>query len=382
MPGNSHAGEGHFQDALKQFEGVDLPSVADQQLNLDQYQNVGDYSGQLENALNLGSSSMEGISVDPRLAQTQMDVLDQLSQTGQMGMTAAEQAALRDAQRQASAMAQAKTAQIQDNFARQGMGGSGGDLAAQLLAAQSGADRASQASNDVIQNAGDKALNARMQAASLAGNMSNQEFGQKSEVAKAKDYINQFNTQNQQAVQGRNVANQNQGQMFNLNKNQGISNQNTGLKNQQQQFNKGLLQQNFQNQIQKAGGSAGVMQNYGNLAATNQNNADAAQAAMMGDLIKGGAMIAASDKNLKKNIKEVDASSFLDALVPSEYDYKDEKHGEGKQIGIMAQDLEKVAPQMVEEHEDGKYIDYNKAGGPLFASLAALHDRLKKLEGK
>ena len=55
--------------------------------------------------------------------------------------------------------------------------------------------------------------------------------------------------------------------------------------------------------------------------------------------------------------------------------------GEGKQVGVMAQDIEKEVPQMVQDTPEGKVVDYNKAGGPILASMASLHDRLKKLEG-
>lgn len=245
------------ENALSQWTGLNAPDIASQQLNLANFQNAGDYQAALEAAQGMGPSAMEGIQVDPRLAQAQMDALQQISQTGQMGMTPGEQAALRDAQRQAAAMAQAKTAQIQDQFARQGMGGSGASLAAQLQAAQSSADRASQNSNQIAQSAEQNALNARMQGASLAGQMSGQQFGQQSDVAKAKDYINQFNTQNQQNVQQRNVAAGNAAALRNLTNKQSIANQNTGVQNAQQEHNKGLIQQQFNNQTALASGRAG-----------------------------------------------------------------------------------------------------------------------------
>jgi hypothetical protein len=88
-----------------------------------------------------------------------------------------------------------------------------------------------------------------------------------------------------------------------------------------------------------------------------------------------------SDINAKKDIEPFDASAFLDDLTPTKYRYKDPKDGEGKQVGVMAQDVEQEVPQMVEDTPEGKMLNYNKAGGPIFASLADLHDRLKRLEG-
>lgn len=257
------------ENALSQWSGLTPPSIASQELNLADFQNVGDYQAALEQAQAMGPSAMEGIQTDPRLAQAQMDALSQLSETGQMGMTPGEQAALRDAQRSAAATAQAKTAQIQDNFARQGMGGSGADLAAQLLAAQAGADRASQNTNAIAQSAEKNALDARIKGAGLAGQMQNQQFGQQSDIAKAKDYINQFNTQNTQNVQQRNVAAGNAAALRNLTNKQSIGNQNTALRNSQQEHNKGLAQQQFNNQIGVASGKAGQYAGIANQA--NQN---------------------------------------------------------------------------------------------------------------
>lgn len=96
------------------------------------------------------------------------------------------------------------------------------------------------------------------------------------------------------------------------------------------------------------------------------------------------AAMAFSDKRLKKNIKEFDAEKFLDQLSPSQYDYIDEKLGKGKQVGVMAQDIEKHVPQAIIETEIGKAVDYSpaKMGGPILASLSSLNKRLRQIEGK
>lgn len=63
-----------------------------------------------------------------------------------------------------------------------------------------------------------------------------------------------------------------------------------------------------------------------------------------------------SDKNLKKNIKEVnDALSIINRLKPRYYDFKrDEKYQDlhlpkGAHYGLLAQELEKVLPELVQE---------------------------------
>lgn len=97
-----------------------------------------------------------------------------------------------------------------------------------------------------------------------------------------------------------------------------------------------------------------------------------------------GMLAMMSDERAKKNIKpgDTDAKAFMDKLQPKGYDYKDPANGQGHQLGVMAQDMEKAAPNLVKETPEGKMIDYSQAGGHLMASIGDLNARLKALEGK
>ncbi len=256
---NRQAAQDAQQQALGLYGSLRAPSVAEQQLNFQQYQNAGNYNPLMEQQMQQGPNALAGIQTDPRLVQAQMSALNQLSTTGQMGMTPAEQAALNQAQQQAAAQAQAKNAQIVDQFARTGMGGSGAQLAAQLANSQGSAQMLANNSNQVMAQSGQ-----------LGGQMQGQEFGQKAQIAAAQNYINQFNTQNSQQVQAANTAAANQAALRNLNNQQNVMGQNTQLGNQQQQYNKQLLQQQYQNQLARASGMAGQYQGIAN---TQQQNA-------------------------------------------------------------------------------------------------------------
>lgn len=258
------------QQALEQWTGLQAPGIADQQLNLQQYQNAGNLSPQQEALVQQGPNAMAGISTDPRLLQAQMSALSQLSTTGQMGMTPGEQAALSQAQQGASAQAQAKSKAILEDFARRGMGGSGNELAAQLQNAQSSAQQLSNNSNQIAQNAQQNALQAMAQAGQLGGQIQGQQFGQQADIAKAQNYINQFNTQNSQQVNAANTQAANAAALRNLTNQQNIMGQNTQLSNQQQQYNKQLIQQQFNNQAALAAGRSGQ---YAGIAQANQQQA-------------------------------------------------------------------------------------------------------------
>ncbi len=96
-----------------------------------------------------------------------------------------------------------------------------------------------------------------------------------------------------------------------------------------------------------------------------------------------GAAKLASDEGLKANIKDGDkaARRAMESLSAKTYNYKDEKFGRGSQLGIIAQDLEKVVPDAVVNTPEGKMVHAGKLGGANTAMIAALGRRLLKLEG-
>jgi hypothetical protein len=134
-------------------------------------------------------------------------------------------------------------------------------------------------------------------------------------------------------------------------------------------------------------------------AAYNSNSAKKAEGAkMLNQLIQyynaavareGGQQY--SDKNLKEEIQysDKDVTSFLDRLKPASYDYKEEvrndpRASKDRQIGVMAQDLEKskLGKESVSQGDKGKIVDYKDLQPKMLASLASLNNRLKKMEGK
>lgn len=100
----------------------------------------------------------------------------------------------------------------------------------------------------------------------------------------------------------------------------------------------------------------------------------------------GGVFSSMSDERVKTDIAPASTKlyEFLDKLGSHEYAYKDPKHGEGRRISPMAQELESsdAGKEFVFETKDGKAVDYGKGFGTMLASQAALHKRLKALEGK
>lgn len=362
------------------YKDVDLPSYEELQAELTGLVNSGEMTPEQAQAVLQQQSEFSGITLDPKLKQAQMEALAQLQEIGQnKGLTAMDRAQLAEIQGEEATQARGAREAILQNAAARGMGGSGLEIMAQMKNAQDSATRQSGRDTQVAGLAQQRALQAIQGAGQLGGQMNTQDFEQQAKIAQAKDAINQFNTANQNQFNLANTGARNEAQQFNLQKQLEVNKANTDIKNQQAQGNAAARQQVAANQLNRAGGVSGA---YNNLAQQDIAKGQA-NTQMFGSILGAGATAASkSDINAKKDIEDFDAAAFLDELTPTKYRYKNpERDGKGEQVGVMAQEIEPHIPQMVIDTPEGKMVDYNKAGGPIFASLADLHDRLKRLEG-
>lgn len=269
--------------ALAQYSGISVPDQEQQRLSMNMLQYLGDYNPQSETALNMGPTAMNNVSTDPRLQQAQMSALQQLSGLASGKPQEGDLAAFELARRNAAQESQAKQQQIIQEMQARGQGGSGAELIARLKSAQSGADSLQQAQLQQAQAMQQARIQALANQSAMAGQVRGQQYGEQSDLARAKDVISQFNIQNQQNVGQRNVTGANQAGLRNLETRQQMGNQNVGLQNQQQMYNKNLAQQQFQNQLNLAGAKAGQ---YGGQAQA-ADTAAAQQAAMWSGIGQG-----------------------------------------------------------------------------------------------
>jgi len=253
---------------------VKLPDIDLMKLNLESPELIGQYAPLLEQLQQMGPSAMEGVSTDPRLKQAQMQALEQLSGFSKGEMSLADSSMVEQIRRGAAAQGQARQSAILSEMQQRGQGGSGAELIARLKSGQAEADRASQEGMALQQMLQQRALSALSQQGQLAGSVRNQEFGEQSDIAKSRDIINQFNTQNKQNVGQRNVSSQNQAQLGNLNARQQVADSAVAMRNRQQQYNKALEQQRYANEMTRAQAMAGQQANLTNYL-TGKGQADA-----------------------------------------------------------------------------------------------------------
>lgn len=279
-----------MREAVERLEAVGVPTVEAQKIALQD----PEIQGLLE-AEQLAESEMAGVSIDPRMKQAQMSALEEISGLAQTGLGAEDKAAFNALRRDASGMAQAQNASALQEANARGTLDSGSSLIASLNAGQNAANRASAEGDRLAANAAAARREALTQKANLATSMGQNDFSNKAQVANAADSINRFNSQNRQNVNERN-----------LDARQGIANAGTANRNQEEMYNKGLVQQKFQNDFAKAGGVAGATQN---LAA---NHAAQGQAAAQGEAAMNGAIL-----NAGMGIATAGMSNAAQAAAPA-----------------------------------------------------------------
>jgi hypothetical protein len=83
-----------------------------------------------------------------------------------------------------------------------------------------------------------------------------------------------------------------------------------------------------------------------------------------------------SDARWKENIEPIDnALNLVTQLQGVSYDWIDSSRGEGRQIGVIAQKVERVLPEVVHTDSQGyKSVEYSKLVAPLIEAVKLLKD--------
>lgn len=222
--------------AYEEAIGLGLPPDTAKALIMQEFKKAGTYTPEMEQEINIGISQVAGIKEDGSLRDAQTNALQALQQRGK-GLGAEDRASLNQVRSEMARDAEAKRQQIIQGFQQRGMGGSGGEIAAQLMQAQAGANQASMEGDRLAGDSSARALESIRSAGALGGQIRQQDFGVAQAKASAADEFQRFNVQNQVAREQRNVANRNQGSQYNLSEGQRIQDANT------QQANSELLRQ-------------------------------------------------------------------------------------------------------------------------------------------
>jgi hypothetical protein len=269
------------------FDGVNVPDAAQLTLpQLEQYVQAGIMTPAQAQAVLQKNNAYDSLKTDPRAKEAEMTALNQLQDVAaNKGMDAQAKAKLAETQSTMNQNLQGQRASVLDQMAARGIPTSLMGTAAQLAFA--GQDN-EQAHKDALQansDAEQRALAAMTGAGNLGGQIENQNFGEGATKANSQNAIDQWNAANQTNV---NLANQQAQQQANVVNNttaQNVSNANVANANARTQYNANVPQTVYQDQLQKAGGKAGVSaQQAANATAQGQQNAG-----LYGSIIGAGA---------------------------------------------------------------------------------------------
>jgi len=270
--------------ALNELKKIGIPTVEAQRIILESPELVGQLVPELEGfAEEMGASAMEGVDAPGELKTAQMGALNSLlEQAENGGLTPEDEAELNNIMRDAAGVGESRDNAILQNMSERGVLGSGAELATRLKSSQDAQQQAAQQAQAQAAMAFAGKQNALDKIANLSGSMRTQDVGEQSQKAQARDIVNQFNVNQRSGQRERDLDRKNQAQAMNLQNKQSIANAGVDTRNMQEQYNKELLQQQFQNQFSKASGVASAYQssaqNFANKAAAKAGGFDKALA--------------------------------------------------------------------------------------------------------
>lgn len=256
---------GITEDIYNQYKNLSLPDIEKMKLALQNYSSAGSLTPQQEQTVQLGATdALQNVNVDPRLKQTQMNQLSLLEKLSQTGYSPEERAQLDAVQRKVEADNQSRLKQLMEQQQSRGVANSDMALAQRMLESQSAANRQATEATTVQADAFKRALEAMTGAGSLASRMADTDYSQQANLANALNSRELTNTNLQAGTQNRNVDRFNQAQASNLTNQQNIMDKNVNTANAEQQYNKELIQKNYENQLKKLGGQQGAGANLSN----------------------------------------------------------------------------------------------------------------------
>ena len=100
-----------------------------------------------------------------------------------------------------------------------------------------------------------------------------------------------------------------------------------------------------------------------------------------GNITAGGNVTAFSDRKLKDNLEKIgDALAKVRQITGYTYTRKDLDDKVKRHTGVIAQDVEVVLPEAVEEHDGIKGVAYGNMMGLVFEAIKELDDKLEEIK--
>lgn len=282
----------YLKQALQQYQSINTPtaeSMAVGNLPLETVQ--GEVNPDSIAVEDQAPTAYNNIALDPATRAAQMAALGEFSNIASTGgLDANAKLAIQQANDAATRQTQAEQGAIMKSAQAMGQGGGDFALTQRAIAAQGGSNNAAMAGMQAAAEAEANREAALSAMANIGGGINAADYSQAANKAASENTINATNAATRNAANTNNVTNKVQTGEFNVGNAQNVNAANTGAKQNQVYYNANLPQQQFNNELAKAGGMAGV----NNAQASAAQNAQNANLAFTGSLLGSVAPIAAT----------------------------------------------------------------------------------------
>lgn len=189
-----------------------------------------------EKAILQGDTNMAGVEADPLAVDRQREAMGQMYDiANQGGLTAIDRARMEEARRDQNQWVRGQREANQARMEARGMSGSGTQLVDDMIAAQQGAQRISQADLNTEAMAQQRAMDAIYGYSDMASGVRKQSFDEGSRRAEAQDIIDRFNTSGKRGVRERDTTRENEQRVANWERQVGVQDANKELGHTEEQ---------------------------------------------------------------------------------------------------------------------------------------------------
>lgn len=273
----------YLQQALAQYAQLQTPTVQSEEVNnLPQETVQGQITPEQIQSIDQAPSAYNNIALDPATRQAQMNALtgyQDIANSG--GLDANAKLGIQQTIDAANQQSQGAQGAIQQQAQAMGQGGGDFALTQRAITAQGASNNAAAQGMQMAAEAEANREAALTQLSSIGGSINSSDYNQAAGKASAQNAINATNQGYQNSANVGNVANNMSAQGSNVANAQAVNAANTTAKQNNAYYNASLPQQQFNNELAKASGTAGV---YGQQASASQAN-QAANMAATGKLI-------------------------------------------------------------------------------------------------
>jgi hypothetical protein len=284
----------YLKQALAAYQTAAVPTIASETVgNLPMQTVQGTVNPNAIQVAQQAPSAYNDISLDPATRAAQMSALSQYTDiANQGGLDANAKLALQQTIDATNAQSQGAQGAIMNQAQAEGQGGGDFALTQRAIAAQGASNTGATQGLQTAAMAEANRQAALNQMASIGGSVNASDYGQAATKAGAQNTINATNQAATNTANTGNVANAINAGEFNTNTAQGVNASNTAAGQGQVYYNAGLPQQQFNNELNKASGIAGVSGQQANAAQTAANQNNAMTGALLGaaGTIGGGMM--------------------------------------------------------------------------------------------